>query len=203
MRSLIDRGAYRVALWRLGRRPGVRLGRDARVDARAITAHPDCRLEIGERTIVEAHIDLEREGAVLTVGRNCYVGASMFKCAARIEIGDDVEIAWDCTIVDHDWEPLAWARRTVDMRGWYRAPKDWTHVAVAPVRIGDRALVHLGAIILKGVSVGEGAVVGAGSVVTRDVPAWTVVAGNPARIIRELPPAERSPVAPAAGAGRP
>jgi len=203
MALLLDRLGYRLARWRLERRPGVRIGADARVDGRIVSFNGRCRLEVGERSIVEARVDLEREGAELLIGRNSYVGASMFKCGARIEIGDDVEIAWDCTIVDHDWEPLAFAERSVDLRGWYRVPKDWTHLPVAPVRIGDRALVHLGAIILKGVQVGEGAVVGAGSVVTRDVPAWTVVAGSPARVIRELPASARRAAAGAPGAHRP
>jgi acetyltransferase-like isoleucine patch superfamily enzyme len=55
----------------------------------------------------------------------------------------------------------------------------------APVRIGDRVWIGARATILKGVRVGEGAVIGAGSVVTRDVPARALVAGNPARVVRE------------------
>jgi galactoside O-acetyltransferase len=110
----------------------------------------------------------------------------MLKCAERIEIGDDVEIAWDCTIVDHDWESLVWERRRTDVRAWYTAQKDWTHVKVASVTIRDRALVGFGAVILKGVTIGEGAVVGAASVVTRDVPPYAVVAGAPARVVRRL-----------------
>lgn len=62
---------------------------------------------------------------------------------------------------------------------------------IAPVKISDKVWIGFNSIILKGVTIGEGAVVGAGSVVTKDVPAWTVVAGNPARIIREIPENER------------
>ena len=59
------------------------------------------------------------------------------------------------------------------------------------MHIGDKAWIGGGAIILPGVSIGEGAVVGAGSVVTRDVPAYALVAGNPARVVRlRLPEAQ-------------
>ncbi|MCC6483663.1 MAG: hypothetical protein IT209_02355 [Armatimonadetes bacterium] len=64
--------------------------------------------------------------------------------------------------------------------------KDWSHVKMAPVRICDKAWIGARAIILKGVTIGEGAVIGAGSVVTKDVPAWCVAAGNPARVIRQV-----------------
>jgi galactoside O-acetyltransferase len=60
-----------------------------------------------------------------------------------------------------------------------------------PVKIEDKVWIGFNSIILKGVTVGEGAIVGAGSVVTKDVPPYTIVAGNPARIIRELTPEER------------
>jgi galactoside O-acetyltransferase len=64
-------------------------------------------------------------------------------------------------------------------------------VHLAPVKIQDKVWIGFNAIVLKGVTIGEGAVVGAGAVVTRNVPAYTVVAGNPARPIRELTPSER------------
>jgi acetyltransferase-like isoleucine patch superfamily enzyme len=62
---------------------------------------------------------------------------------------------------------------------------------MAPIRICRGAWIGARSIILKGVTIGEGAIVGAGSVVTRDVPAFTIVAGNPARILRELATDER------------
>jgi galactoside O-acetyltransferase len=77
------------------------------------------------------------------------------------------------------------------VKNWYCGKKDWAHVLVSPVRICDKAWVGLNVIIMKGVEIGEGAVVAAGSVVTKSVPPWTVVAGNPAREIREIPIEDR------------
>ena len=72
--------------------------------------------------------------------------------------------------------------------------KDWSDVPVSPVIIADKVWIGMGAMILPGRIIGEGAVVGAGSVVTRNVEPWTVVAGNPARVIRQiLPGARRAP----------
>jgi acetyltransferase-like isoleucine patch superfamily enzyme len=73
------------------------------------------------------------------------------------------------------------------VRDWYYDKKDWTHVVVKPVRICDKAWVGLNVIILTGAEIGEGVVVAAGSVVTKSVQPWTIVAGNPARVIREIP----------------
>jgi acetyltransferase-like isoleucine patch superfamily enzyme len=69
--------------------------------------------------------------------------------------------------------------------------KDWSRVAGEPVIIRDKAWIGLNAVVLKGVTIGEGAVVAAASVVTKDVEPWTIVAGNPARVMRELGADER------------
>lgn len=182
----IDRVRSRLARWALQRDGCLIVGPAARVDARRLSFKPRCRLEVGARSIVEAAIDLERDGATVRIGENSYVGASIIKCAELVQIGRDVEIAWNCSIVDHDWEPIEADQRGVDMRSWYSADKDWSDVRVAPVHIGDRVLIGFNAVILKGVRIGEGAVVGVQSVVTRDVPPHTVVAGAPARVIRYL-----------------
>ncbi len=127
-------------------------------------------------------------------GCNIHAGARLFvnfgcivlDCAA-VTIGDDVQVATAVQIITatHPLDP------TERLSGWEMA---------RPVRIGHRAWIGSGAILLPGVTVGDDAVVGAGAVVTRDVPPGAVVAGNPARVIRPSsfnpPPAGTPPAAP-------
>ena len=75
--------------------------------------------------------------------------------------------------------------RSTSESGEIQVDGDWK---VMPTRVKRRASVGSGAVILAGVTIGEEAIVGAGAVVTRDVPPRTVVAGNPARVLRELDP---------------
>ncbi len=87
------------------------------------------------------------------------MGSSLIDCATRIEIADDVLIAWGCNIVDHDSHSIAWSNRANDVRDWYlgRNKKDWSHVVSRPVKIGNKCWIGMHAIILKGVEIGEGA----------------------------------------------
>jgi acetyltransferase-like isoleucine patch superfamily enzyme len=147
-------------------------------------------VRIGTHSIVDASLRTDRSPAEIIIGDRSFVsGGSLLVAAQRVEIGDDVQISWDVTIVDHDSHALEFELRRDDVLEWGAGRKDWTHVTVAPVKICDKAWIGFGATILKGITVGEGAVVGAKSVVTRDVAPWTVVAGNPAREIRKLTPA--------------
>jgi galactoside O-acetyltransferase len=93
--------------------------------------------------------------------------------------------------MDHDSHAVQFENRRHDVRDWMRGTKDWTSVVRRPVRIDNKAWVGARTIVLKGVTIGEGAIIGAGSVVTGDVPPWTLAAGNPARIIRSLTDEER------------
>jgi galactoside O-acetyltransferase len=76
--------------------------------------------------------------------------------------------------------------RALDVKDWASGLKDWSNVVCRPVIIQDKAWIGFNVIILKGVTIGTGAIVGAGSVVTKDVPAYCIAGGNPARVIREL-----------------
>lgn len=145
------------------------------------------KLEIGEHSNVEAQIYLEKEGAEVLVGSHTHIGANtIISCAEKIFIGNDVLISFDVFITDHDSHSLFYDKRKHDVQKWMNGDKDWSHVPIRPITIGDKSWIGARAIILKGISIGEGAVVAAGSVVTRDVLPWILVGGNPARQIRIL-----------------
>lgn len=155
------------------------------------------RIRIGENSILGCAIILERDTGSVHIGNNTYIGASTIACAEKISVGSDVLIAWGVTIVDHDSHSVDWENRREDVRLWREGylrgnlekaaeMKNWDVVQKKDVNIGDKAWIGFNAIILKGVTIGEGAVVAAGAVVTKDVPAWTVVGGNPAKIIKHL-----------------
>ena len=180
-----------LARHRMAGYAGVEVARRAKGAWRKIRFLDGCRLTIGSGSIVEAAVIFDRPGAAVRIGERTFIGASTLVCAEGIEVGDDVLVSWGCTIVDHNSHALGWKDRARDVGQWYEGRKDWTVVERAAVRIGNKAWIGFNAIVLKGVSIGEGAIVGAGAVVTRDVPAFTIVAGNPARPIRELEAHER------------
>ena len=61
---------------------------------------------------------------------------------------------------------------------------------IAPIHICKGVHVGMGTIIMPGVTIGEGAIIGAGSLVTKDIPAWTVAVGQPAKVVKQIPPLE-------------
>lgn len=108
-------------------------------------------------------------GAKVSVGKDTYFdGDSRVIAAEGVSIGSGCAIAWEVLIMDTDFHRL-----------------DGRASANASVVIGSGVWVGAGAKILKGVTVGDGAVIAAGAVVTRDVPAAALVAGSPARVMRE------------------
>lgn len=149
-------------------------------------------LVIGDRSMIRAEMVFEREGVSIIVGDRTFVGRGLFTIADRLEIGNDVMISWNVTIVDHNSHSLKFSERCNDVEmNAFQGKKNWNCVKIAPVIIEDKAWIGFGCSILKGVTIGEGAVVGANSLVTKDVAPWTVVAGSPARLIREIPVNER------------
>ena len=160
------------------------------LDFSRISLKANCSLTVDEKTMVVGSILCDRENATISIGKRCFINGTLV-VAESINIGDDVMVSWGVTVVDHDSHSPSFSKRAQDVIDWRIGKKDWSQVKIAPVKICDKVWVGFNSIILKGITVGEGAVVGAGSVVTKDVPAWTIVAGNPARVIREIPEDER------------
>ena len=158
----------------------------------------DGRVTFGKDSVLSCRIVLERGLGSVSIGQDSFIGSSTIICANRIEIGNNVLVSWGCTIADHDSHSLDWRNRAEDVKKWREGLlagglekasqlKNWDVVEMAPVRIEDKVWLGMNVTVLKGVTIGEGAVVAAGSIVTKDISPWTLVAGNPARIIKELP----------------
>lgn len=152
-------------------------------------------LDVGERNILGCEFRFESREGYIKVGNDCYIGPSLLISRSNIEIGNHVTIAWGCTIYDHDSHSLDYKERRKDIGREinnlnrdidFICDKDWSTVNSKPIVIKDDAWIGMNSIVLKGVTIGRGAIVGAGSVVTKDVPDWTVVAGNPAVAVKKI-----------------
>ncbi|MCX8160023.1 MAG: N-acetyltransferase [Candidatus Saccharicenans sp.] len=128
---------------------------------------------IGDNTKIGTFVEIQK-GAV--IGQNCKISSHTFICEG-VTIEDGVFIGHGVTFIN-DLYP-----RATTEEGSLQTEQDWK---VIPTLVKKRASIGSGATILAGVTIGEEAIVGAGSVVTKDVPPRTVVAGNPARVLRTL-----------------
>ena len=146
----------------------VELGPNVSIPQPALVNLYGCR--VGENTRIGAFVEVQR-GAV--IGSNCKISSHTFVCAG-VTIEDEVFIGHGVMFIN-DLYP-----RAVGAGGALQTEADW---CVIDTRIARGASIGSNATILAGVTVGEGALVGAGAVVTKDVPAGTVVAGVPARIV--------------------
>lgn len=155
------------------------------------------RIRIGDSCHLTCNIFLERNdvGSIRILDRVHIGGNTKLISISEVFIGNDVTIAWDCIIYDHDSHPIEWEHRKNDTIqeiadqkkfGDSLIHKDWNYVTSKPIRIEDKVWIGFGVTVLKGVTIGEGSVIGAKSVVTHDIPPYTIAAGNPARIIRNI-----------------
>jgi len=144
---------------------------------------------IGAYSCIRGQLSMVAPGGRLTLGHHCYVGpGSRVWAQQNIEIGSHVLIAHLVDVHDSNSHPTnAHIRREDGINLFERkAPVDWTEIESKPVRIEDDVWIGLKSSILKGVTIGKGAIVAAGTTITRDVPPYTIVAGNPAAVIRDL-----------------
>ncbi len=144
---------------------------------------------IGENTIVEGKLVVFNYGGKIQIGKNVYVGAgSQIWSGESVEIGNNVLISHNVNIIDTNSHEINFEERS---KGYFNQinhghTTSKGNIQTGKIIIEDNVWISFNAIILKNVKIGEGAIVAAGSIVTKDVPPFTLVAGNPAQIIKNL-----------------
>jgi acetyltransferase-like isoleucine patch superfamily enzyme len=145
------------------------------------------RIVVNSNSQIRGVLLVFKFGGRISIGKDCYIGDSTRIWSANsITIGNNVLIYHGVNIVDtnsHEMYSVERAERYIDLLK--NGP--WENkgsVITAPIIIKDYAWISFNAIILKGVTIGKGAIVAAGSVVTKDVPDYAIVAGNPAVVIK-------------------
>ena len=143
-------------------------------------------ISIGEWCNLNCHIYCI--GGRLIIGNNTWIGNSELMAADSISIGNNVIISDDVLIQDNNNHPTSMReRQKMSLSHDYFGPLwKWDKSASSPIVIEDNVWIGKRAVILKGVHIGEGSIVALGSIVTKDVPSHTIVAGNPARVVKEL-----------------
>lgn len=147
--------------------PDVKLGRGVKL-SRFINLY-GCA--VGDETKIGAFVEIQKNA---TVGKRCKISSHTFICEG-VTIEDNVFVGHGVTFTNDTYP------RATTSQGELQTGEDWK-VAVTLVKKG--ASIGSGSTILSNLVIGENALVGAGSVVTKDVPAYAIVAGNPARVLR-------------------
>jgi acetyltransferase-like isoleucine patch superfamily enzyme len=146
----------------------------------------------GASTYLGTMFDVGPTGRV-SLGNYALVHGARIICDSEVLIGDYTLISWNVVLMDTYRVPLGVESRRQELE---LVPTRQPRLAAAPVearpiRINRNVWIGFDACVLPGVTIGEGSIVGAKSVVNTDVPPFTIVAGNPARIIREIPSDQR------------
>jgi acetyltransferase-like isoleucine patch superfamily enzyme len=169
----LDSGVRLESAARIHLADGARLGRHA-----LLRANTQREIRIGADTSVLEQCLLTANEGHIHIGARSWLGAGTYLYGnGNITIGNDVLIAARCSLntVSHNHAALD---QPINNQG----------INVAPIHIEDDVWIGLHAVILQGVTIGRGAIVGAGSLVNKDVPAYSIVAGTPARIVRSRSP---------------
>ncbi len=128
---------------------------------------------IGDNTKIGAFVEIQKRAKV---GKNCKISSHTFVCEG-VTIKDDAFIGHNVTFINDKYP------ESTNQRGNLQTEEDWS---VAPTTVEEGASIGSGSTILCNVTIGTGAIIGAGSVVTRDIPADEIWAGNPARFKRKV-----------------
>ena len=147
----------------------VKLGKDVRL-SKFINLY-GC--VIGDNTKIGAFVEVQKNAYI---GKHCKISSHTFICEG-VTIEDNVFVGHNVSFINDSYP------RATAANGQLQTEADWK---VEPILVKKGASIGSGSTILSNVTIGENAIIGAGSVVTKDVPADTIVAGNPARVKRRI-----------------
>jgi len=119
-----------------------------------------------------------RPGAEIVIGENTGISGGSICAAISVEIGNECLLGANVILADTDFHAISPNSR--------RFSNNVLDIGAAPIIIGNNVFIGANSIILKGVRIGKNSTIGAGSVVTKDVPENSIVAGNPARLLRQI-----------------
>jgi acetyltransferase-like isoleucine patch superfamily enzyme len=145
------------------------------------------RIGRGSTTYLGTMFDIGPRGRV-SIGDFSLVHGAWFICDSRIEIGDYALISWNVVFMDTYGVSFNLAERRKQLEALSAGPhrRMPRGASAEPISVGRNVWIGFDCIVLPGVTIGDGSIVGARSVVTENVPPYTVVAGNPARVIRKI-----------------
>lgn len=148
----------------------------------------------GASTYLGTMFDVGPHGRV-TLGECALIHGARIICDAEVSIGDYALISWNVVLMDTHRLPAnpSERRKELELVAARRPRFLAAHVQPRPIHIERNVWIGFDVCVLPGVTIGEGSIVGAKSVVTENIPPFTVVGGNPARIIRKLDREERKP----------
>lgn len=167
------------------------LGKDCRFGSRAwcVNRGSPKNIQLGDHVVCRGILRSEpfHPGSIL-IGDYVYIGDDcIISCAEKIEIGAFTLLAHGVQVFDNDSHPISAALRERDYQivlGLLAGERP--DIGRAAIKIGAHVWVGFNAIVMKGISIGDGSIVASGSVVTSDVPANSIVAGNPARVVKDI-----------------
>ena len=129
--------------------------------------------EVDDNTKIGCFVEIQKKAKI---GKNCKISSHTFICEG-VTIEDDVFVGHNVTFINDKYP------KATNGGGRLQTEEDWT---VQPIMVEKGASIGSGSTILSNVRIGENAIIGAGSVVTHDVPPNSIVAGNPAKLIRRI-----------------
>jgi len=129
--------------------------------------------EVGDNSQIGTFVEIQK-GA--KIGKSCKISTHTFICEG-VDIEDEVFVGHSVTFINDNYP------RATNPDGSLQDDEDWE---LLRTKVGKKVSIGSGSTILGNISIGEGAIIGAGSVVTKDIEPYTIVAGNPAKIIRRI-----------------